>query len=177
MRFNLHSEIHIVSQTKPITYATNGFWAYDVAVGVFLKYLIDAAQKSTEAHSAWLSEAVSEWQVQAVVSDFLLSLDSGWSTEQEQLFIDLAEEACTALAARDSIPADEIVNWQFVDDQYIDIRGAKEVFTAPVAELGRALVALIRGTLPKPPKGEAWFFGRPEGRSTIPMNPSWDGKW
>jgi len=62
-------------------------------------------------------------------------------------------------------------------------RGASEVATGPVVELGRAIIALVRGDLPEAPKGEAWFFGVPPGsstatgRPTIRMNPSWDGRW
>jgi len=59
-----------VSNTKPIVYGDQGFWGYDVAVGIFLKYLIDAAQVSAEANTPWLSEAISDWRVQAVISDF-----------------------------------------------------------------------------------------------------------
>jgi hypothetical protein len=39
----------------------------------------------------------------------------------------------------------------------------------PVAELGHALAELIRGTLPEPPPGTLWFYGGPDGRSTIPL--------
>lgn len=165
-----------MSKTQAVTYADRGFWAYDVAAGVFLKYLIDAAQES-EAKTPWLSDAVSSWRVWAVISDFGLTLDRNWSADQRKKFIALAEEACAALASRDYIPAKEIVSWPFVDDLRIDPRGAKELLTAPVVELGRAIIALIRGELPEAPKGEAWIFGAPTGRSTIRMDPSWNGRW
>lgn len=166
-----------MSQTQPITYRRCGFWAYDVAAGVFLKYLIDAAQASEEANTPWLSEAVPQWRVQAAISDFGLTLDENWSAEQQQIIITLMEKACTALATRNSIPAEEIVSWSFVGDLHIHPRGAKEVLTAPVIELGRAIIALLHGELPEAPKGEAWFFGTPTGRSTIRMASSWDGCW
>lgn len=103
-------------QTQSVTYADRGFWAYDVAVGVFLKYLIDAAQARREVNTAWLSEAVSQWRVRAVVVDFGFRLDEHWSAEQQKTFITLAEKACAALAIRNSITAEEIVGWPFVDD-------------------------------------------------------------
>jgi hypothetical protein len=165
-----------VSKTQPVTFADRGFWAYDVALGVFFKYLIDAAQASGEANTPWLSEAVSAWRVWAVISDFAVRFDEDWSAEQRKTFIALAEEACAALAARDSISAEEIVTWPFVDDLRIHPRGAKEVLTAPVVELGRAVIALIRYELPEAPKGEAWIFGTEAGRSTIRMDPSWNGR-
>src|SRR5579864_5056586 len=125
-------KIPFVSQTQAVTYTDRGFWAYDVAVGIFLKYLIDAAEANGEANTQWLSEAVSSWRIWAFVSDFGLTLDGNWSAEQRRSFIGLAEESCAALATRDSIPAEEIISWPFVDDLRIHPRGAKEVTTAPV---------------------------------------------
>ena len=59
-----------MSKTKPIVYGDQDFWGYDVAAGIFLKYLIGAAQVGAEANTPWLSEAISDWRVQAVISDF-----------------------------------------------------------------------------------------------------------
>ena len=173
----LPSETWFLSKTTSVTYADRGFWAYDVALGVFLKHLIDAARASREANTAWLSGAVSSWRACAVVSDFGLTLEPHWSSEQRKIFTALAEEACAALAARDSIPAEEIAAWPILDDLRIDPRGAEEVRTAPVVQLGRAIIALLHGGLPEPPPGEAWIYGTPDGRSTIKMHSSWDGRW
>jgi hypothetical protein len=142
-----------VTATKIITYLDRGFWAYDVAAGVFLKHLIDAAQASPEANTPWLSEAVSSWRVQAVITEFGFTLEENWSAEQQKTFVALAEEACTTLATRNVIPAEEIVSWPFADDMRIHPRGAIEVATAPVVKLGRAIIALVRGELPEAPKG------------------------
>lgn len=166
-----------MSKTQVVKYAGRGFWAYDVALSVFLKYLLDAAESSPEAHTPWLSEAKSNWRVWAVISDFGLTLDENWSADQRETFAALTEQACTALETRKSIPAEEIVSWPFVDDLRIFPRGATEVSTAPVVELGRAMIALLRNELPDPPKGQAWIFGTPDGRSTIRMDASWDGRW
>lgn len=166
-----------MSKTKFVRYAKRGFWAYDVALGVFVKYLLNAAQESPDANSPWLSEAVASWKVWAVVSDFGFILDENWSVDQRKTFVALTEQACTALESRKSIPAEEIVSWPFVDDLRIFPRGATEVLTAPVVELGRAMIALLRRELPEAPKGEAWIFGTPAGRSTIRMDALWDGQW
>ena len=166
-----------MSQTQPVTCGSCGFWAYDVALGIFLKYLIDAAQANGRATEPWLSQALASWQVSAVISDVGLELDERWSEEQRNEFIALAEQVCAALTLRESISADEIRNWRFSDDLRIEIRGAREVFTAPIVELGQAVIELLRGALPKPPKGSAWLFGTPSGRTTIQMDPGWDGRW
>jgi hypothetical protein len=166
-----------VSKTQFVKYADRGFWAYDVALAVFVKYLLDAAQESGYANSPWLSEAMASWRVWAVVSDYGFTLDENWSAEERKTFIALAEQACTALVRRKSIPAEEITSWPFVDDLHVYPRGATQVLTAPVVELGLAMIALLRSELPDAPKGEAWFFGTPAGRSTIRMDGSWDGRW
>ena len=166
-----------MSRTQSVTFAHRGFWAYDVAVGIFLKHLIDAARESAEANSEWLSKAVSNWRAWAVVGDFGLHFDEHWSSQQRTMLIALSEKACAALAKRDFIPVKEIVSWPFVDDIRIHPRGAKVVHTAPVIELGQAIIALLRDELPEAPKGQAWFFGTEAGRSTIRMDASWDGRW
>jgi hypothetical protein len=164
-----------MTATKGITFARRFFWAYDVAAGIFLKYLIDEAESSEEASAPWLSDAVSHWRVQAAITECGLTLEEDWSDPQRQNFIALAERACQKIAMRESIPAEEIVNWPLVDDLRIFPRGAADVFTAPVVELGQAIIALVSGNLPPSPKGKAWFYGTPSGRSTIRMVPSWDG--
>lgn len=166
-----------MSKTQVVKYAGRGFWAYDVAVGVFVKFLLDAAYESGETNAPWLSEAVSSWRVWAVVSDYGFILDERWSSEQRKAFIALAEKACNELASRDSISAEEILGWRFADNLRIHPRGATDVATAPVVELGEAMIALLRNELPEAPKGEAWFFGTPAGRGTIRMETSWDGRW
>jgi hypothetical protein len=164
-----------MTATKGIEFGNRFFWAYDVAAGVFLKHLIDEAEASGQTDVPWLSQALSDWRVQAAITECGLTLREDWSSEQRQTFIELAEGACKKLATRESIPAEEIVSWPLVDDLRIFPRGAKEVLTAPVIELGRAIIALVSGELPQSPKGEAWFYGTPTGRSTIRMDPEWNG--
>ena len=166
-----------MSETKPVRYAGRGFWAYDISLGVLTKHLLDAAEKSGEAHAPWLSEAMSQWRQWDVISAVGLKFDEHGSAEQRKTVIALMGQACTALGTRRSIPVDEIVSWPFADDVRIFPRAAKEVLTAPVIELGCAMIALLSGQLAEAPKGKAWFFGVPDGDSTIEMDPSWDGRW
>jgi len=164
-----------MTATKGIEFGNRFFWAYDVAAGVFLKHLIDEAEASEQAGSSWLSEAVSHWRVQAAVTECGLTLEEEWSSAQRQTFIELAERACKKIATRESIPAEEIASWPLVDDLRIFPRSANDVLTVPVIELGHAIIALVSGNLPPSPKGEAWFYGTPTGRSTIRMQPKWNG--
>jgi hypothetical protein len=161
-----------MTATKGIEFEGRFFWAYDVAAGVFLKHLVDEAEASEQADEPWLSQAISDWRVQAAITEYGLTLEDKWSSAQRQAFIELAEAACKKLATRESIPAEEIVRWPLADELRIFPRGAKEVRTAPVIELGRAIIALVSGNLPQSPDGEAWFYGTPTGRSTIRMDKS-----
>ena len=159
-----------MSRTMFVEYRGCGFWAYDVAMGIFLKHLIDVAEPLAATSSgAWIAEAVTGWRVNAVISDFGLHIDEEWTAEQMDIFIGLVEQACGLLGARDSISADEITAWPILDDMRIFPRGATEVLTAPVVELGKAIIAVANGTLSPAPAGTWWLFGTPEGRGTIRM--------
>ncbi len=155
-----------MSKTKYVEYANRGFWAYDVALDIFLKHLIDAAEASDQAETEWLSSAIESWRV-ACIPDYGLTLDSGWSAAQQLAFIALAEQASTRLANRTSLPAEEIVSWRVLDDMRFFPRGEKEVLTGPVVELGRAIIALVCGELPEAPNGKTWLYGTPPGRQML----------
>ena len=162
-----------MTMTKYIRFQGRGFWAYDVAAGVFLKYLIDAAEATSQADTPFLAKAVADWRVQAATTEFGLTLAESWTETQRRNFVTFAEEACAKLATRESIPAEEIANWQLTGNLRIFPRTATEVRTGPVIELGCAIIALVKGDLPRAPKGEAWFYGTPQGRSTIKMSDEW----
>src|SRR5258708_12117418 len=104
-----------MSRTQFVEFGNDGFWAYDVALGVFLRHLIDAAEASGQTDTTWLSSAVSSWREVACISDFGLTLDADWSAAQRQTFVALAEEACASLGTRESIPAEEIVHLQLLE--------------------------------------------------------------
>jgi len=155
-----------MSKTKFVAYKERGFWAYDVALDIFLKHLIDAAEASDQKVQPWLSSAISSWRV-SCAPDCGLHFEADWSEAQWRTFVTLAEEACAALAARASIPAEEIVRWEPFEGEPLFSRGATEVFTAPVVELGQAIIALVSGQLPEAPEGHLWFYGTPAGRDKI----------
>jgi hypothetical protein len=155
-----------LSKTKFVAYAARSFWAYDVALNVFLKHLIDAAKASDQAGTPWLSGAISDWRVECI-PDHGLELDASWSPAQRQTFCILAEQACATLAGRESISAEEIVSWRILEDLQLYTRGEMEVSTGPVIELGRAIIALVSGQLPDAPEGQIWIYGAPQGRTTI----------
>jgi hypothetical protein len=156
-----------MSKTLFIEYGGDGFWAYDVAIGIFLKHLIDCARSGNYEGKGWLPECVECWRVNAVLTDCGIRLNEDWTQEQLQTIHRIIDCACRTLAASQSISAMEMESWDIVDGQGINARGNAQFPTEPVVELGQAVQALLRGTLPRPPDGEWWFYGGQGGRSTI----------
>jgi hypothetical protein len=157
-----------MSKTLYVEFRGSGFWAYDVVSAVFLKHLIDAATPHLErAGDGWLSDAVTKWRVNAVISDFGLYLDDSWSVKQIKIFTALATEACETLSGRAAIPAEEIESWQMKDGLCCFSRGMPAVSTASAIRLGRAIIQLVNGTLPEAPPGMWWFFATEDSPTTI----------
>ena len=158
-----------VSQTKFVRYGQGGFWAYDVALGVFLKHLIDVAEERSvlEPEERWLGEAVQSWRVVVYVNDYGLVLGKAWSAPQIATFVTLAREACARIGRRASFSATEMESWSILDGEGVFARGASEVLSGPILELGEAIVALVEGELPAAPVGTTWCYGAPSGRCTI----------
>lgn len=160
-----------MSKTLSVQFRGHGFWAFDIVSGVLLKHLIDAAVARDEASdsSSWLAKTVARWRVNAVVSDYGLFLDEGWTQRQCEIVVDLIAGACRVLSERDSIPADEIAAWPILDNQRIFTRGIDPVPTKPVVALGRAVIGLIDGTLAPAPAGTWWYYGTDQTPGTIGM--------
>lgn len=158
-----------MSRTLFVEFRGDGFWAFDVVVGIFLKHLIDAASlRLEEKDEAWLAEAVAEWRVNAVISDLGLFLDESWSQNQIDAFTALGKEACNSLAERESISAEEIESWEMADNLHCFARGLPSVTTASAIRLGDAIVKLVNGSLPAPPPRTWWFFATEECAATMP---------
>jgi hypothetical protein len=156
-----------VSKTKFVDFREDGFWAYDVGLAVFLKHLIDVALPRCSPADVWLADAIADWRRIAVIPDIGLHIDVSWSATQRETFIELVEQSCAALAKRKGYAAEEITSWALFEDLRIFPRGHSYVNTAPVVELGSALIELIDGSLPAAPVGKQWLYGAPEGRIVI----------
>ncbi len=169
------SRVDALSSTHAISYGERSFWAYDVALGVVLKHMIDIAESSnSSANAAWLAEQASWWRVVAGLGNgcYGLDINKEWFAEQIDEFISIVRSACHIMSERRTIPAEEIVAWPMLDVLHLYTRGAAEVNTVELVELGEAIVALVNGSLPPAPKGTWWLYGWPGGRSTIEMRVS-----
>src|SRR5215469_2062300 len=99
-----------MSKTSFIEYRGEGFWAYDVAVGVLLKHLIDRA--CLRQPCSWLSDCIEHWRVEAIVSDYAMSLDPEWTDSQRRVVKTLIEEACQELQKSEAFSAREAASWK-----------------------------------------------------------------
>jgi hypothetical protein len=70
-----------MSRTCFVEFRGKSFWAYDVALSVFLKHLIDVATlRQSEPETDWLAKAISEWRIIAAVQGtYGLHIDEQWS--------------------------------------------------------------------------------------------------
>jgi hypothetical protein len=155
-----------MSRSKPVGFGAGAeFWAYDAALAILLAQVVDAVAALPMAlRPRWWSQYEEELRIQAAVSDLYFDLAACPDREE---FAVLLEQASAQLLDRELVSAEEAAGWKVIGDSAVIFRGPLE--TAPVAELGHALVALLRGRLVKPPAGTWWFYGAPGGRSTIAM--------
>ncbi|MGI9457501.1 MAG: hypothetical protein ACR2NU_13135 [Aeoliella sp.] len=159
-----------MSRTVYVNFRDNGFWAYDVASSVFLKFLIDAAvERSASTADAWLGEAIERWRANAVVPNMGFYLDDDWSQSQIDTVIELCRVSADVLRKGGDIAAIDIASWPILEDFRIFPRGHDPVPVEPVARFGDAVVALVQGNLPEPPDRHWWFFTLDEDVDTIKM--------
>jgi hypothetical protein len=58
--FGLRYPLKIMTMTQFVRHGDRGFWAYDVALGVFLKHLIDVAEPLAQSQgNNWRSDELS----------------------------------------------------------------------------------------------------------------------
>ncbi len=158
-----------MTQTHYVSYGDKGFWVYDVGLSVFLKYLIDEAViYLIDRENPWLDSAVSKWRIVACISPYGISFDDSLPESQIEILMSFIDGACLHLSERKVIPGIEIECWQILDDHKIFLRGASEVHTGPLVELGQAIIQLFSGTLPPDPDGGIYIYGTPSGREFYP---------
>jgi hypothetical protein len=153
-----------MSRSKPVGFGAGAkLWAYDAALAILLARVIENVMAlPTALRPVWWSQYEEELRIQATVSDLYFDLAA---CPDRAEFALLLEQASGQLLARDPVTEEEATGWKVLDDVPVIFRGPLE--TAPVAELGHALAALLKGTLPDPPSGTWWYYGAPGGRSTI----------
>ena len=157
-----------MSKTLYVDFRGQGFWAFDVVSGIFLKHLCDIAEsRVADEHEPWLADAVSQWRFNAICGDCGLFLDENWSAEQVRSVMELATAACELLSQRREISAEEMSSWSVLDGEGVFPRGYASVTTESAIRFGRAIIQILDGSLPEPPQGTWWFFGTEDGPRTL----------
>ena len=98
-----------------------------------------------------------------------LDLDLGLSEPEREPLLVLIAEASERLRERETITGAEAAAWEVLDGHTVIWRSAPAVATYDIADLGDAIMGLVRGTLPTPPDGTWWLFGLPGDPRTIKM--------
>jgi len=149
-----------VSQKQAVILGDRWFWAYDVSLGVFLKHLVEVAERRLEGRvEPWLGQAVGDWRTAAVVADVGLTLAVDWSPVQKRVVAELVDAACALVEKRGVFPAFEIRKWTILDGLHPSIRSADDVPAAPVVEVGRAIGALLTGRELTSPSEHEFIYG------------------
>jgi hypothetical protein len=157
-----------VSGTTTVRFGDQYFWARDVGLSILVAETIGVIEGlSASERPWWLNAMLRDLRTVAVVPDFGLDVGAEWQGEQVDRLAGWIAEASRRLAARGAVTAAEAAAWQVDGDATVVWRGAAAVDTGPIVQLGRATVALVRGTLPPPPPGHRWFYGDPGGPHTI----------
>ncbi|AEV85462.1 hypothetical protein ACWT_4440 [Actinoplanes sp. SE50] len=137
-------------------------WAYDGALAILLAQLLRDVEGIPPDHRPpWWDSRVEELRTQAMFSDLFFDVALGLEPGQREELAELFEDSADRLAERQPRTPGQVDDWHLV------FRGDHAYDVGPIAELGRALGELLRGTLPAPPPGTLWLYGTPGGRTTI----------
>jgi hypothetical protein len=174
----------VVSATVGVSFRGRSFWARDVSLSIFAYEILSLRPDTTDKE--WLSDVLRELSVVGRLgADFGLNLDlldPPLNDEQAGILICIVRHAVRRLELRRTITDAEAATMVFEPDRSVGFepdcrviwRSEDEVSTAPIVELGNALIKLLDGTLPQPPKGTWWAFGWKDFR-TIQMRTSGAG--
>jgi hypothetical protein len=157
-----------MSKTTPAGLGDFHLWIYDASLALLLAQLIGIVESTPEdERPPWWPHVVDGLRVHAAVGDLYFDVDLGLDDRDQHQLAELYEQAAEQVRARGIFTPEEAEAWVILDDLRVIFRGDRPVDTAPVAQLGHALAALIRGELPAAPRGQSWYYGTPNGPTTI----------
>jgi hypothetical protein len=161
-----------MSRTASVSFRQRGLWAYDVSLSVLLAELINIiSELGLAKRSRWLSELLPELRRHAVLgANAHLDLDLGLSDPEREHLLVLIAKASQRLRERETITAAEAAAWEVLDGRTVIWRSAPAVAANDIADLGDAIIGLVRGTLSTAPDGTWWLFGLPGDPRTIKMD-------
>jgi hypothetical protein len=157
-----------MSKTVPVEFQDRWFWAYDVSLTVLLMESVLVARETRVVDQpSWLDEVIERLQVHALLGANQAVLLDGWDTEQRGRLLGWIAEAAQRLRDRAWISAADARMRYRIPGESLELRGEGPIDTAAVADLGEAIINLVRGDLSAAPLGGTWFLGLPEGPQVI----------
>ncbi|HKD98516.1 MAG TPA: hypothetical protein VKB69_13115 [Micromonosporaceae bacterium] len=157
-----------MSKTTPAGIGDIEVWIYDASLSLLLAQLISVVESMPAGQRpAWWPDVVHDLRVHAAISDLYFDIGRGLDDRSRQQLAELYDKAANGVQARGLFTRDEADTWLIYDDLPVIFRGSQPVDTTPAAQLGHALAAIIRGNLSATPPGQTWFYGTPDGPSTI----------
>jgi hypothetical protein len=166
-----------VSKTVVVECGDQRFWAYDLALGVWIKKALDhVTAHRYQGDPSPGSAELHDWEHVAVLgSSSIFDLTARSLTAgRRQNFKAIAASVEKWLGLRERLPGPELGAWRLLDGSSVagaDVPAVLEhgVETAPVIDLSRALVSAVLGVLPPAPPATWWAIGFAGERSTIAM--------
>ncbi|MGB2568550.1 hypothetical protein ACPFP2_08895 [Micromonospora citrea] len=159
-----------MSRTVPVGFGDRSVWAWDVSLSILLAQTVQVGEEAPEPGRApWLAPTLFELRRHAVLgADAYFDLDLGLDAAQREQLLEMVAEASRRLRERGPVTRDEATRWRVLGEDTVLWRGADDLDTTPVADLGQALIDLVHGDLPLAPPGTRWCFGVEGGPRTIP---------
>jgi hypothetical protein len=162
----LHKAFQIMSGV-PIFYDYRQVLASPLDLAVWIKRTLDVLELDPLVEGPEWEKRVHELRLAAVWSDYILDFDwpevNGplWPKAAITTLVEAGDEATGRLAARASIPWEELSTWRVLGTpitQGIEPFHAKLTMSGPVW-VGLGISSLLKGMLPPEPEGHSWCFG------------------
>ena len=138
----------------------------------WLGLLVEAAESLEAADEPWIAALVNptngRWRVQACVSDFGMTIEEAWTSEQLAIVVRLSENVRVKIDSRSVRAKLADPEWSILDGLVVadgwDRSGP--TFPSQVVSVADGVIALLKGDLRPDPPGGNWMVGAGDGTWT-----------
>lgn len=99
-----------------VEFRDDRFWVYDVVSTIFAKCLVDVACPFEDTQGPWLQDAIHEWRVNAIVSDYCIYLNDDWTPSQVEFVAYLFAKVSTQLRGMGRLSLREVASWRVLGE-------------------------------------------------------------
>jgi hypothetical protein len=166
-----------MSHTVGVGFRSRNLWFYDQSLAVWLVcFLEKTTMLSREMSGPFNRFCEGARRAAALGAIQGLEVDDLVDADDLEAFASLAVEVSGQIRSYGPIEIEPIRSMTMFEGMPPIIRDATPTIPAgPVASVGDALAALVRGTLPKPPAGTWWYVGETREWRTIKMGLGLEG--